>query len=430
MELRSSRESVREGVLFNQARNILQGIFNFARTELEAHEEAEDDSAQAAKRLADSPASLTRFPLLGMVELALNGKCNPRYTTYPLNLTKPERTQLIEAMFRDQAQKPEGFVRQVQLVELSQDQGIAVLDILTGILQINVLHPFVAYFLDEYEDKNRGLPLKLLATSEVLMEAHLYAVGLEEAAINDTMGRRDWLLRYLARSSGKTTARLIAQALEDASTDKNQLEMELVRAFDSMGFDAIPLGGSGKPDGKAEAIFQGERGKIERYAVSLEAKSKGKTGTTVRNEDVHVSTVARHRNDHGCDHALVLGPNFATMKGDMSALVKEIQADREKTGKTITLLRIIDLARLVRLVPLKRINLGQLRTFFEAGPHPRKQKSGSTKSPPRRKSAHGSKRSLKQLPRSKRSNRAQRSNMRQLWGDCVGAAALRWRNRK
>jgi hypothetical protein len=362
-ELRSSRESVREGALFTQARNLLQGIFNFARVALEAHDEGEDDAGQAAKRFADTPASLTRLPLLGMVELALNGKCSPRYTTFVEPANKFERAALLDRL-RTQGQTAEGFITDVQLAELSQDLGVAILNIETGVLQINLLHPFVAYFLDEYEDKNRSLPLKLLATSEVLMEAHLYGAGLEESAVRDMMARRDNLLRYLARSSGKGSARLIAQALEDAATDKNQLELELVRAFDSMGFDAIPLGGSGKPDGKAEANLSGKEGKVERYAVSLEAKSKGSAGATVRNEDVHVSTIARHRDEHRCDHAVVIGPAFATTKGDGAALVKEIQSDRAKTKKTITLIRINDFARLVRLVPIKPSTLPSCVHFF------------------------------------------------------------------
>ncbi len=139
----------------------------------------------------------------------------------------------------------------------------------------------------------------------------------------------------------------------------------MVAAFDSIGFSAVPLGGSGKPDGKAEANLSGRSGKTERYAVSLEAKSKEKDGATVSNENVRVSTIRRHRDEYNCDHALVVGPDFATKKGDGAALVKEIKDDRQKTGKTITLVRIVDLARLVRLVPLKRINLSRLREFFQ-----------------------------------------------------------------
>ena len=363
-ELRSSREAVREGVLFNVAREILKGMFNHARVALEAHDAGDEPGAQAARRFADSPASLTRLPLLGLVESALKGKYSPRYVNYPQNLRGKERDTFIEQL-EVQAQTTEGFVKDVQLVELSQDLGIAVLDIQSGILQINLLHPFVAYFLDEYEDKQKSLPLELLALSEVLMEAHLYELRIEESLVRDLMVQRDQLLRYLARSSGKRSARLIAQALEDAVTDKNKLELELVAAFDSMGFNAVPLGGSGKPDGKADAYLSGHGGKSERYSISLEAKSKEKDGAVVRNEDVKVSAIRRHRDDYDCEHALIVGPDFSTKRGDGAALVQEIKDDRQKSSKTITLVRVSDLAKLVRIVPLKRISLARLREFFQ-----------------------------------------------------------------
>ncbi len=362
-ELRSSREAVREGVLFNHARNLLRGIFNHARTALQQHDEGEDQSVVAARRISESPASLTRFPILGMVKGALEGKCNPSYTSYPHNLNEGDKQSLLDQL-ETQALSDEGYIKSVVLVDLSQDDGVAVLDISTGILQINTLHPFVAYFLDEYEDKRRSLPLRLLASSEVLMEAHLYSQGLDEERIRDTMARRDQLLRYLAVDSGKRNARLIAQALQDAATDKKGLEKELVASFNSMGYKAVPLGGNGKPDGMAEAILPGKGGNRQSYSVSLEAKSKEVKGKVVSNANVRVSTIARHRDDYECDHSLVVGPDFSTKKEDSAALIREINADKEKTGKTITLIRINDLARLVRLQPLKRLNHNRLRELF------------------------------------------------------------------
>jgi Holliday junction resolvase len=362
-ELRSSREAVREGDLFTQARYFLRGLFNYVRTALENDDEAQNPGTRAAKRFADSPASLTRRPLLGLVESALLGKCSPRYTSYPQILDKAHKEAFLEQL-RTRSQSPDGFVQEVCLVELSQDLGVAILAIETGVLQINVLHPFVAYFLDEYEDNQRNLPLELMALSEVLMEAQLYGLGLEEILVRQAMEQRDQLLRYLARSSGKRSARLIAQALEDAALDKNRLEIELVAAFDSMGFEAVPLGGSGRPDGKAVANLSGHDGTAQRYSVSLEAKSKETANAIVSNEGVRVSTIVRHRDTFGCDHTLVVGPDFATKRNDQAALVQEIKDDRKKTQRTITLVRIHDLARLVKLVPVKRVNLKRLRDFF------------------------------------------------------------------
>jgi hypothetical protein len=363
-ELRSSRETLREGVLFNIAQNLLHGAFNYARVALEKHEAQVSTGTRIANRMAASPGSLTRRPIIGLVQAALDGTSHPKYISYPQNLGKKERGEFVEDLNR-RADTEQGLVQDVQLTELSQEQGIAVLDVQAGILKINTLHPFVAYFLDEYEDKRKSLPLELLAMSEVLLEAHLYELGLDEDQIEDIVAHRDEALRYLSRATGKRNAPMVAQMLVDAVSDKNALEEALVAAFDSMGFEAVPLGGPNKPDGRAEARLAADKGGSHRYFVSLEAKSKETEGTKVSAKSVNVSGISRQRNDSGCDHALVAGPDFPTTEGEKSALVKEIKADNESSGKTITLIKIVDLARLVRLVPPKRLGLNRIQELFK-----------------------------------------------------------------
>jgi hypothetical protein len=158
---------------------------------------------------------------------------------------------------------------------------------------------------------------------------------------------------------------MISHDLLHASTNKSALELELVAAFDSMGFDAIPLGGSGRADGLATCTLTAKDGHARSYKVSLEAKSKEHLGTKVTAKSVGVSAIARQRNDLECEHAVVVGPDFPTTEGEKSALVKEIRDDNLKAGKTITLIRVSDLAKLVRLVPLKRISLERLRSLFQ-----------------------------------------------------------------
>ena len=211
--------------------------------------------------------------------------------------------------------------------------------------------------------------------SEVLLEAHLYESGLAEDKVDDLIDRRDEARRYLARSTGKRNARVIAQELLDAATDKHALELAMVAAFDSMGFDAVPLGGSGKPDGLAVARLAGDsKGKPHRFSVSLEAKSKEKEGAKVAAKTVGISTIARQREDYGCDHAIVAGPDFPTTAAERSALVKEIAAERKASGRTITLIRLTELARLVRLVPLKRVGLTRIQDLFDSCTTPEESK--------------------------------------------------------
>ncbi|RKY12788.1 MAG: hypothetical protein DRP65_00265 [Planctomycetota bacterium] len=363
-DLRSSRETIRDGVLVNITRNILRAVFNQVRTEHEKLEREASSAVSMSVRLASSPGSLTRGPLISLIEAALEGKFSPRYLRFPSDLSRAKQKEFLKQL-KERIEDPAKFVQEV-MVDILEDRGIALYDAENAVLIINKTHPFVASFLDEYETNRRSLALELYAMSEVLLEAYLYEVTGDENMVRDVMDLRDELLKHLVRSSGKKNAYLVAQALEDSVTDADALEIALVDAFDSMGFDVSRVGGNGKPDGIAKAYLGASaKGGEQRYIVSLEAKSKQRLGVKVKKSQVGVSTVARQRDEFHCDHAIVVGPDFETKKGNKSAVIREIKANSSKTGKTITLMRVCDLASLVRLVPLKRIDLGKLRELFQ-----------------------------------------------------------------
>jgi len=368
-ELRASRENIRSGPRVNTAKELLHGIFNFVRAKHDAGATPEDPSKRVGARIGSSPAALTRRPVATLVSAAFKGKYKPRTIHLPDAASDHDRDALIETI-RGSEDTTESLIDQTVVVTtLRQADPIAILDVATRTLQINGLHPFVAYFLGDFEDIKHSLPLQLLATSEVLLEAHMVQSGIKETVIHDLLESRDLLLRHLARSTGKRNARLIAQALMDAGSSQNELETELVAAFDSMGFAAVPLGKSGRADGVAEAVLGAANdGIASTYKVSLEAKSKEEIGGTVSAKTVGVSTIVRHRDALAATHAVVVAPQFPTTKGEASALAQETANDRrlnEKDGKTITLIKINDLARLVRLVPARRISLNRLRELFK-----------------------------------------------------------------
>ncbi len=362
-ELRSSRERLRSGPLFKIARNIAHAGFNFARLKLQVAEAGASTSSRVALRVAAAPAALTRRPLAAVAAAMFAGRHDSRYITLPVGLDEEAQEEFVERL--GAAVDGEELVRSTQLVDLSPDQGLAVFDTAAGILRINSFHPFVAYFFNEFQDPAVSLPLELFAMAEVLIEAQMVEEGIGEDDINEVLTRRDELLRNLASSTGKRPARLIARALEDASTDKAKLELEVVAAFNSLGFDAVPKGGKGRPDGIATAHLSAKDGEQRRYSVSLEAKSKVRLGTKVSAKTVGVSAIARQRDDYSCEHAIVAGPDFPTSKGELSALRKEIDQERKKSDRTITLIRIADLARLVRTAPVKRLGLDRIRELFQ-----------------------------------------------------------------
>ena len=368
--LQSDRERIREGPILSDAQNILRAIFNFVRPFLEKHDAEEESGAKLARKLAGSPASLARRPIIEMARAALDGKIKSRYVALPAAATKVERENLV-AELEKRSETPEQFVAGIDFVyDATSDDGIAVYDAVTGRLRINGLHPFIGAFFDEFTSKTSGLPLEMFAMAEVLLESHLYQAGLKQNQIDPVMSGRDQLLRYVAQESGRRTALTIANALRNARNDEDKLEIETVEAFRSLGFDATRVGGNGKPDGVAKAHLSPDpTGKPRRYSLTLEAKSKKTDGKKVAAATVKTATIARHRDDYKCDHALVVGPSFPTAQGDNSVLAKEINDDRKpeaETGKvrTITLINVDDLARLVQLRPIKRLDLARIREML------------------------------------------------------------------
>lgn len=370
-ELRSNRETIRSGPLLTTARNVLRAIFNSVRPTIEKYGDEEEPGGKLARKLATSPASLSRTPIVELARAVVAGKTNSRYLLVPSFRTKADKETFL-ALLEQRARDGSQFVTGLSIdYDGLPNTGIAQYDTQTGHIRINAWHPFVATFHDEFANKNARQPLELLAMAEVLAEAHLHTIGVKAELIEEFLSARDELLRTLANASGRKSPFAVARALQEARNDANALEEKLCEAFTSLGFDCRRIGGNAKPDGKAVAILAADsQGNPRQYAVSLEAKSKRKDKGKVAAGTVDIAAVVRHRKKYDCDYALVLGRSFPTTHGEKAALAQDIEDDRQNTAaakdpKTITLITIDDLAELVRLRPIKRIGLLKLRELFQ-----------------------------------------------------------------
>ena len=263
-ELQSTREGIRDGPVCKTTRNLLHAIFNFIRPKIEDADESEPPGKRMARKLAGSPASLSRRPIVELARLALAGKAQPRYTIVPGKLEVSEHTAFITSL-SERAENPEEFVRGVEFsYNLSTEDGVALYDTTQSVLRINALHPFVGAFSDDYQTRDRSFSLELLAMAEVLLEAQLYHRGYKSVEVDEIILERDELLRYLARSSGRRTALMVSQDLQNARNDANQLEEELVAAFEKLGFDVVRIGGAEEAGRKGlRASWCGRRWKPE-----------------------------------------------------------------------------------------------------------------------------------------------------------------------
>lgn len=369
--LRSNREAIGDGPLLETAQDLLRAIFNAVRPTIDKHDDDEEPGAKLARKLAASPASLSRGPIVDLSRAVAEGRSKARYLIVPTHESYKEREAFLVNLEK-RATDPEKFVTGVTIdFDGSLRDGIARFDTASGVLRLNGWHPFVATFHDEFTNKRLGQPLELFAMADVLAEAHLHSIGVRAREIDEFLSARDQLLRHLASESGRQSALSVANTLSDARNSPDKLEESVCNAFRSLGFDVTPLGKSGHPDGVAIAYLPADdRGNPQRYSVSLEAISKERSGTKASAKDTEISAVIRHRDQYKCEHAVVVGPAFPTSEGDDSALGQSIKDDRGKSAavgdnRTITLITIDTLAQLVRLRPVKQVGLQKLRALFK-----------------------------------------------------------------
>jgi hypothetical protein len=368
-ELRANRETIRDGTPYETAKNVLRAIFKYVRPTIDKYDAGEVPGEKLARKLAASPASLSRTPIIELARAVAGGTTKARYLIVPVYRSAGEREAYLAAL-EDRAKDGARFVSGLVIDNNeSPESGLAKFNTETGVIQLNGWHPFVITFHEEFANKSARQPLELLAMAEILAEAHLHSIGVRPEQIGEFLTARDQLLRTLANESGRQSPMAVARSLQDARNNPDLLEEKLCAAFTSLGFDCKRIGGKNKADGVAVAAISADsKGNPRQYSVSLEAKSKKTDSGKVAASTVDIAAVIRHRKQEECHHAIVVGRDFPAK--ETSALVHDIDDDREKTQalgerKTITLITIDDLAELVRLRPLKQIGLLKLKELFE-----------------------------------------------------------------
>ena len=364
-DLRSSREAVGDGEAVSAARNALRGIFNTVRKAMDEYDRGNAPDEKLARRVSAGPASLSRRPIAALARAVSDGKARSRHLAIPGG--GHDRREEVLARLEQSVMEPGSFITGRVMDDGGDPEDvIAKFDCESRRLRINTQHPFVMVFDDEFASKKHSLPLELLVMSDVVAEARLYQDGLDPRKIDDMVMERDRLLRSMAYASGRQSPPYVAGALERARTPRD-FERCVCDAFRSLGFDVRQAGGSGEPDGVATAsLAADEEGAVRKYSVSIEAKSKEGAGGAVAAKDVGVSAVASHSRESKCDHAVVVGPAFQG-GGDESALRKFIMdagGGGEPGRATITVINTADLARLVRLRPVKQVGLADIRELF------------------------------------------------------------------
>ncbi len=326
-----------------EARNALKAYLTVKFTEIrgwyEDYQKRREKKEGVEDRLAGVPSPLVRFPLRHALDRAIHDK-----GVIPRALRLPPLVHLAMDLIK-------GFA----LASMDSTEPIAIFDAATGIVKINVNHPYYVNFSDSPD-------MEAFAASEILLEAYLYETDLPPDEVQALLTKRDDLQRALVRSKPRSVT-LIAERLRDSAHAEKDLEEGCHAAFAALGCDVVPMGGSGKPDGIATAILgvkylRGGRGQVEDHSYKVTYDAKSSEDDRVKSTNLGLATVARHRDENDAKYAIVVAPDFETTEGEESKAVKE--ARREE----VCLIRVDDLADLVDASGVKPLSLERLEGLF------------------------------------------------------------------
>ena len=351
--LTSTRESIKESEQQKDLQKYIQRKFEKVKTYYFDLVEDEERERSAAYKISHTSTSLSRRPLLVVARKFFNREINELFLTIiPTDLSKDQQNDFISKL-EDDLVSERGIIKDVTWEAIAPEAPIARLDLESGIARINLLHPFLANFSQEVKST---LPFKLIATTEILTEAYLIESSIAQETVKAIMERRDELLREVTYSD-KPNAPYVAQMIQSTLSNPSGLEEALLYAFRSLGFDAIPIGGKGNPDGKANATLRDSEGIRSDYSVVFDAKSTGKD--KIKAATAKISASVRHRNTNKANYSVIVAVDFEGADNQESAISKEAKEHK------VSCIRAKDLWSLVLLVAPKQITLLDLKNLFE-----------------------------------------------------------------
>ncbi len=352
--LRSTREAVLESEGVKRLQKYISAKFYEARQWYDTWLARTQYEALMSTRINATSQSLSRTPLMRAIMGVLDGSLDElALTRVPRNLDELAKKDLIARLENDLISQ-EGLIKEVKFEPLGMNVGLAIFDVMSGCVRVNLLHPFYANYIEHYQNSE---PFELLAVAEVLTEAYLIEEGIKPDTIRIILNRRDRFLRELVHSR-QMAAPAVASYLHSMVADATGLEKALAAGLTSLGFEVSPIGGNNEPDGTAYArmgVRNSDSGERADYLITYDTKSTG--AERIKAHTVGSGTIFRHREKYKAQYSLVVAKDFAG--GDEGA------ATIEAKQQQITLMTIEDFARLVLVAATRQLGFTKLRGLFE-----------------------------------------------------------------
>lgn len=350
--LTSTREAVKDSLPLSQLKEYLKKkINNEARKYYMETVTSMEDTQSIAARLSKTSYNTSKKPIKDFITKFFESKIFA-----PFIIEKPnveDKDKLLEEYNFD-VDSTEQIINNRNFVSMSSASPICKFDLKTHSLNINMFHPFVANYLHEFKNL---VPLEGIAIAEVLTEAHMYQLDIDETIIREIMQRRDNTLREWATHDNAGIP-AVAMLLRDSLSNPDGLEEIVAKALNALGFVATKIGGSNKPDGKAEAILgYSIEGMNQNYSLTYDAKSTKKE--RIAAATAHLAGLKRHQKDYNADYCIEVAIDYSGAEDPESAISKE------SIQQKVTMLSAKNLMRILFLAVPKQISLVKLRELFE-----------------------------------------------------------------
>ena len=232
-------------------------------------------------------------------------------------------------------ENPGNLISSVKAQSFGDQLPLARYELQSRTVVVNDNHPFVIERSGTIEERKL---IQEFVLADFLTELYLIAHEVDSVALDEGRAFRDEFLRLLAQLNRRTGGQ-IAQMLIESTDNEKALEEIVGDALDYIGFNVTPIGGSGQPEGVAQAPLspnaESDKGP---FTLTYDAKSTSKANGRVTNKDVGPGRLARHRREHDADYSLVVAPAFQS-----GALQEECKESR------VTPMRAEDLASLLIL---------------------------------------------------------------------------------
>jgi hypothetical protein len=352
--LTSTREAIAESIALSELKEYISRKFNNEVREFwNTRTYEEEKRNRVSYRVFASPASLSRRPLLVLARKFFNKEIsNLVLTEIPRDLTANQQQEFIKKLEEDLTSE-KGIIENITWEILESESPIARFDLGSRTAKVNLMHPFFANYS---EDIKSPVPFQLIAVTEILTEAYLVELGVEEEIIRNIMWRRDQILRDLTLND-KPNSPLVAQLIKDSLANPTGLEDAIFKGFNSLGFDTTKLGGNGKPDGLATAFLgYGSNQQQKNYSLVYDAKSTEKE--KIKAATAKISASVRHREIYKAKYSVVIAIDFDGANDPESAISLEAKSNK------VNCIRARDFMRLILLSAPKQIGLPELEDLL------------------------------------------------------------------